>query len=1237
MAHDLEIIKQIEDLIGEPIKLVRRFHLESTEARCFVNEKSEVTKLGIAHCNLVNLAAIGYLSSLEILILEGNNISSLSGIEKLTNLKRLDLGLNQIQALTGLRGLRKLTWLNLNSNKIQNLTELEGLKNLIELDLSRNQIQHLTGLEELKNITTLVLENNQIQNLTGLEELKNLRYLMLNENYIQDLADLEGLKNLRKLDLENNQIQGLNGLEKLESLTHLLLGANQIQNLTGLRMLKSLTTLDLGDNQIQNLTELDGLKSLTTLILRDNQIRNLIGVKGLKNLTGLFAGYNQIQDLTGLENLRNLTNVDLIRNKIKKFPEWIVELGMPVGVQISGINVDKNPIVDPPMEIVEKGNQAIRDYFQASKKASRPLNEVKVILIGDGSAGKTSLVKRIVGEEFDPVESQTHGINVLDWETSLRKQPIHVHFWDFGGQEIMHATHQFFLSKRCVYILVLDGRRDEKIEYWLKHIESFGGNSPILVALNKIDQNPSFDVNRLFLQKKFKEIRGFFPVSCSNKKGIHSLKQNLREQLFKAELVQTKWPKSWFDVKKHLVSKKASYISHCEYEEVCSQLGVEEGSTRETLVEFLNDLGVFIHFKSFHLQETYVLNPKWITTAVYKIINSPLVIQKRGILRMDELSDILPEQEYPKDKYAYIIELMKRFELCYSMDEATILIPDLLEVQEPAFGFDSENSLKFFLQYDFLPPSILPRFLVKKHGLIRDRLRWRSGLVLEYPRDRAVAVIKADHEARKIEIELNGPQRRALLTEILETFENLNQSFEKIQVEQHVSLPEHPKVTVSYEELEIYEAEGRQTIFVPKLRKEYSIQGLLEGIRVKKGKLFRPIQVTHLEVKNLKCFTELSLDFQSGDESTIILGVNSRGKTTILQMIALGLCGIETVPFPAAWKQVIKTGSKEASFTLQLSLGKKPITLSFQIDQKDGIQCIQGEEFLEEIQEQFLVFAYGVNRHLKLEDPPPNSEFESIGTLFGENAYLKHPKNGAVFKIVEDYFEEIMELVNFILGEAGADEKIQLKEFDTTGFYFTTPTSPKQPIPVEALSDGFKSTFVWLFDLVVRLAEKDCEIKNAHLITGVLLIDEIDLHLHTTWQRRIIPSLKKTFPKVQLIVTTHSPFVAQSAGVNNLVVLEMDEESQGVRLASKEVSSELSYQAMVREVFGISSPFSVDTEEALEKFRTLLQNVASDSPYKNLELKSIIEQLNAKGVEIQGVVRRELQSFKRLTGKELEL
>ncbi len=88
--------------------------------------------------------------------------------------------------------------------------------------------------------------------------------------------------------------------------------------------------------------------------------------------------------------------------------------------------------------------------------------------MGDGTAGKTSLVKQMRGRNFDKSESQTHGINIDSWEVYQDDTKIKVRLWDFGGQEIMHATHQFFLSKRSLYILVLDGRKDEKTEYGLK-------------------------------------------------------------------------------------------------------------------------------------------------------------------------------------------------------------------------------------------------------------------------------------------------------------------------------------------------------------------------------------------------------------------------------------------------------------------------------------------------------------------------------------------------------------------------------------------------------------------------------------------------------------------------------------------------------------------------------------------------------------------------------------------------
>jgi Ras of Complex, Roc, domain of DAPkinase/TIR domain len=111
---------------------------------------------------------------------------------------------------------------------------------------------------------------------------------------------------------------------------------------------------------------------------------------------------------------------------------------------------------------------------------SRRLHEAKLILVGRGEVGKTSLVNRLVSNSFAGDESKTQGINITQWPLTSGKTTYRLNILDFGGQEIMHATHQFFLTERSLYLLVLNGREggeDVDAEYWLKHIESFGGDS----------------------------------------------------------------------------------------------------------------------------------------------------------------------------------------------------------------------------------------------------------------------------------------------------------------------------------------------------------------------------------------------------------------------------------------------------------------------------------------------------------------------------------------------------------------------------------------------------------------------------------------------------------------------------------------------------------------------------------------------------------------------------------------
>jgi len=639
---------------------------------------------------------------------------------------------------------------------------------------------------------------------------------------------------------------------------------NQITELPNeIAELSQLQLLNLGDNRLTQLPKtFSKLTNLQKLYLFNNLFSEFPQtVLMLTNLQILVLYENSLSKIPiEISMLTNLQLLNLDDNHLTYLPKEITTLHLDIYLENynieKGITLSNNPLEIPPLEIVRQGKPAINEYFKSLDGERLPLNEVKVLLIGDGGAGKTSLAKRLLGKKFNYNETQTHGINIEDWNIKDGDTDIKVRFWDFGGQEIMHATHQFFLSKRSLYILVLDGRKDAKTEYWLKHIESFGGKSPILIIMNKIDEHPAFDVNRLFLQQKYKGIQGFFRLSCATNEGIESFSQSFLTNISNMELLKTTWSRNWFNVKTKLEAmkigyKKVNYISYDEYREICYKQGVIEESSQNTLVDFLHDLGIILNFKDFKLEHTHVLEPRWVTEAVYRIINSELLSKSNGVLQLQFLEKILQQKkgktkqtffdkvmrreeymgyEYPREKYQYIINLMEKFELCYEMDSETLLIPDLLEIQEPTFEFDYVSSLKFRFRYDFLPKSIMPRFIVKRHKDIKGNLRWRTGVVLEDSTFDSTAVMKADEREQTIYIHVNGRQKRDYFSVIRKTFRDIHETFERLDVSELVPLPDHSNITVDYKELLGLEKMGKHFIPIGKLGKEYRVKALLNGI-----------------------------------------------------------------------------------------------------------------------------------------------------------------------------------------------------------------------------------------------------------------------------------------------------------------------------------------------------------------------------------------------------------------------
>ena len=661
------------------------------------------------------------------------------------------------------------------------------------------------------NVTSLKLDNLQLVPLPGsLSKFQYLKALSLNAAGISEISFLQGFSHLTDLNLSSNDIEDISPLQNLSQLTGLNLSINNIKDISPLQGLSSIINLNLNFNDIGDISFLQRLEQLKKLYLRNNKIT----------------------DIFFLQTLKNLTVLDLTKNRIAELPEKIVELGIEIDLiseaaEHSRIFLHGNPLEKPPIEILRKGKEAIRGYFKSLEGEKKTLNEVKVLLVGDGAVGKTSLLKRLLGEEFDQHESKTHGINIETWKVQPAKERIKVHLWDFGGQEIMHATYQFFLSKRSLYILVLDGRKEEDAEYWLKHIQSLGGNSMILVAINKIDQNTDFEINRKFLQEKYPSIRGFFRMSCKTGEGIPAFSQHLNRQLLKVEHLKTLWPANWFKVKSQLESMEENYISYEQYETFCKNENIYGYESQSTLLSFLNDLGIVVHFDDLVLKETNIINPRWLTEGVYNIINSRQLAENKGILKKSALKQIFEPQKYPERKHDYIIALMKKFELCYGIDDETVLIPDLLQVQEPHVDFGYETALKFIIHYDFLPRSVLPRFIVNMHRDIKNQLQWRTGVVLEDKDFNSTAVVKADHEAGSIYIYVNNGQKRDYFSAILAILRRINKSFEKLKTTELIPMPDAPGITVDYKHLIRLEEEGIEFYLPGESDKKYRVKDLL--------------------------------------------------------------------------------------------------------------------------------------------------------------------------------------------------------------------------------------------------------------------------------------------------------------------------------------------------------------------------------------------------------------------------
>ena len=215
----------------------------------------------------------------------------------------------------------------------------------------------------------------------------------------------------------------------------------------------------------------------------------------LEDLEILFLYGNKFQSLPpDIRSLSRLLSLAVQENdQLHTLPREVAQLPRLVEVFFNELP----SLSTPPQEIARQGIDAVRNYFESldESKGVDYLYEAKMVLVGRGFAGKTSLVRKLTKPEYRLEEKikSTEGIAIDTWDLEMPlKNSNHFRFniWDFGGQEKYDATHQFFITERTVYLFVTEARQESNyldFDYWLNIIDVLANDSPVIVVQNKID------------------------------------------------------------------------------------------------------------------------------------------------------------------------------------------------------------------------------------------------------------------------------------------------------------------------------------------------------------------------------------------------------------------------------------------------------------------------------------------------------------------------------------------------------------------------------------------------------------------------------------------------------------------------------------------------------------------------------------------------------------------------------
>lgn len=493
--------------------------------------------------------------------------------------------------------------------------------------------------------------------------------------------------------------------------------------------LTQLTRLDLSHNQLTSIPEtIASLTRLTKLYLSRNELTSVPDViTFLTQLEDLDLSRNKLTSIPEtISSLTQLEDLDLSRNKLTSIPETISSLtqlfmfnlafnqltSLPESITLlSKLNILallNNPLEAELSAAYEQGLYATFQFLRATTENSIVLNEAKLILIGEGEVGKTSLLGALRGDNWVENRSTTHGVEV-DIQSLILIEPdsgkeITFNGWDFGGQNIYRHTHQLFFTSPAIYLAVWNPRRGPeqcRVDEWIKMVKhrAYDETQPhkkphILVVATHGGPKERLDyIDEQALREEFGNlIVGFYHVDSKTGYGLDELKQAICRTAANIPQIGRTVPTSWKQVLDAIRqrSQTEAWITYEQFQTLCTEQNVDLALAK-TYAAILNELGHLIHYSTDPvLKDTVILKPEWLSKAISFVLEDKQVKDQNGLFRHDLLSELWDDpargtDRYPQNLHPVFLKLMEKFDLSYQVElpESTSLLAQLVPSSRP--------------------------------------------------------------------------------------------------------------------------------------------------------------------------------------------------------------------------------------------------------------------------------------------------------------------------------------------------------------------------------------------------------------------------------------------------------------------------------------------------------------------------------------------------------------------------